>query len=600
MKRKIYNIIACMLTAAAFSLTGCNYLEPLPDGAYTDENIHLYPEIVRGFVDKAYMNSDMNPNSYTAHRYIYMTAATDEAIYRDEANTLARFANGDQPVSTLFADNWTNCYTGINYVNRFLKDREGINTRYMVNAQANARLQRELQGSAYGLRAWFHFTLLRIFGGKGENGELLGIPLRTEYTDISTIDPKTVERDSFDDCVAQIIADCDSAMVYLSESNRDYPDDDPQIIPVGGSARYGALDRVTMRTLKAMTYLLWASPAYNPNGDMSRYEKAAECAASVITHKIEREGGVLGKFSPTGGFLWTDPNTPEVIWNSHFAESSGLETTFYPQEFGGNATVVPTKNLVDRFPMANGYPITDPRSGYDEDHPFSGRDPRLYATIYYNGSRVVRNGSDVRYTFECATGQKDAPGGTATSPTSYYLKKFLYSAWDPYDTQVETGNHFVMRMRFTQVALIFAEAANKVGGPTDNRFGYTAKEVLGWLRARPTSDGRTGIGAAADPYLDECAASTEKFDALVKNEWRIETCFEGDSFYNIRRWATDVSEINGPVYGTVITDGGNGNYTYNDVVLRTNNYPSLWIPIPYSEIRKAPSLVQNEGWSKWK
>ncbi|MBR0299610.1 MAG: RagB/SusD family nutrient uptake outer membrane protein, partial [Bacteroidales bacterium] len=237
----------------------------------------------------------------------------------------------------------------------------------------------------------------------------------------------------------------------------------------------------------------------------------------------------------------------------------------------------------------------------DSDSPFSARDPRLYATVYYNGSKVIRNGSDVRYTFECATGGKDAPGGNATSPTSFYIKKFLYNAWDPYDTSISTGYHFVMRIRFTEIALIFAEAASRVTSPYDaSRFGYSARQVLGWLRSRPTEDGVPGVGAIADPYLDECAADADKFYELVKNEWRIETCFEGLSYYNVRRWAASVDEINVPIYGTVITDNGAGYFSYSDVVLRSNYYPSLWTPVPYSELRKAPSLVQNEGWRNWK
>lgn len=40
--------------------------------------------------------------------------------------------------------------------------------------------------------------------------------------------------------------------------------------------------------------------------------------------------------------------------------------------------------------MANGYPITDPRSGYDPQKPYDDRDPRFYAAIYYNGSSVLR------------------------------------------------------------------------------------------------------------------------------------------------------------------------------------------------------------------
>lgn len=33
--------------------------------------------------------------------------------------------------------------------------------------------------------------------------------------------------------------------------------------------------------MKAMAYLTWASPAFNPQGDVSRWEKAAEYAAEV-------------------------------------------------------------------------------------------------------------------------------------------------------------------------------------------------------------------------------------------------------------------------------------------------------------------------------
>lgn len=598
MKEFVRIIIVAVFIAVLF---GCNFLEPLPNGSYNEENMEDYPEILRGFVDKAYMNASMNPHSYTSDRYIFMTTATDEAIYSDNSIPIAKWADGDTKPSGLFASDWMNCYTGINYVNRFLRNREGYNTQYMVNREADLALRREMQGSAFGLRAWYHFSLLRIFGGKAEDGSLLGVPLRTEYTDLNEIETEIVTRDSFDDCIAQILADCDSALVYLNESNRDYPDDPSQVIFVSGAARYGALDRVAIYSLKAMTYLLWASPAFNPGKDMIRYRKAAECAAYVISHKIEREGAVLGKFSPTGGFRWTDPNSPEIIWCSPFVQSSNLETSFYPLEFGGRAAVVPTQNLVDRFPMANGYPITDSRSGYDPLKPFSGRDPRLYASIYFNGSKVVRNGDDVRYTFECATGGKDAPGSTYTSPTSYYIKKFLYNAWDPYDIQIQTGFHFVMRMRWTEVSLIFAEAASMVTSPEDaSIYGYSAKEVLGWIRKRPTEDGIPGIGSEGDPYLEECAAEPDKFYELVRNEWRIETCFEGLSFFNIRRWASDVSEINGPVYGAVITDSGNGAFSYGNRVLRNNRYPSLWVPIPYQEIRKAPGLIQNEGWENWK
>lgn len=157
---------------------------------------------------------------------------------------------------------------------------------------------------------------------------------------------------------------------------------------------------------------------------MSRYDKAARYAAAVIKHKLEVESTLTGGFDPTRGFSWHNVNSPEIIWPSEMRQSSNLETSFYPQQFGGSALVAPTQDLVDAFPMANGYPINDKRSNYDPTHPYEGRDPRFYATIFYNGAQVRRlnNASEVMYTFECANGGKDAPGSNEVSATGYYSK----------------------------------------------------------------------------------------------------------------------------------------------------------------------------------
>ena len=50
----------------------------------------------------------------------------------------------------------------------------------------------------------------------------------------------------------------------------------------------------------------------------------------------------------------------------------------FPPTFYGSGRINPTQNLVDAFPMANGYPIADKaNSGYSENAPYTGRDPRL-------------------------------------------------------------------------------------------------------------------------------------------------------------------------------------------------------------------------------
>jgi starch-binding outer membrane protein, SusD/RagB family len=107
-----------------------------------------------------------------------------------------------------------------------------------------------------------------------------------------------------------------------------------------------------------------------------------------------------------------------------------------------------------------------------------------------------------------------------------------------------------------------------------------------------------------DPYLD--AQTTEAaFDALVKNERRIETCFEGMRFYDLRRWTTDAdweNVINVPVHGAYITqvEGTPVTYTYNlNYLVENRNLPSPYNPIPYNEMMRMSNLIQNEGWPSW-
>lgn len=598
MKRKIYLLV---LSVTAGFMSACTFLDPLPNGSYNDENFELYPELLRGFVDVVY--NELLPETYLDNYYIPMSCATDDAIYSSPTAAWRIFSSGSaKMLSNPFDTKWRDNYRAINYLNMFLKNDRGYNTRYMVAEDSDLALRNCLQGSAYGLRAWMYFDLLRVFGGKAENGELLGVPILTEPTDPKTADASTIERATFDECAEQILKDCDSAYKYLPRNNRDYPGDPQQSIQITGSARYKSLDQIAIDGLRAMVYIFWASPAYNPENDMSRYDKAARYAAAVIKHKLEVESTLTGGFDPTRGFSWHNVNSPEIIWPSEMRQSSNLETSFYPQQFGGSALVAPTQDLVDAFPMANGYPINDKRSNYDPTHPYEGRDPRFYATIFYNGAQVRRlnNASEVMYTFECANGGKDAPGSNEVSATGYYIKKFIYRNWNTNDTTKELGYRCIHFMNWTKMCLIFAEAANKYVGPTDEgTYGYSARQAIAWLRNRPTNDDEPGLGTFGDPYLDECAAEATTFEGLVKNEWRVETCFEGDRYYNLRRWATDVSEINKPIHMAKISNQS-GLISYEYPVVETLKYPSLWAPIPYTEIRKCPKLLQNQGWETWK
>ena len=80
----------------------------------------------------------------------------------------------------------------------------------------------------------------------------------------------------------------------------------------------------------------------------------------------------------------------------------------------------------------------------------------------------------------------------------------------------------------------------------------------------------------------------------MRNERRIELCFEGERFFDLRRWADDVSALNGTVGMAVVGEG-----TYGSEPVENRVFASRWLPIPSTEMRRSPKLVQNEGWTAW-
>lgn len=582
-----------------------DFLDPYPNNDRSGEDIWNYQESVQGLVGKAYDNISRN---YNTNEGVYLDGATDDAVITSPIHAMRRLAAGTITTGQdPFLTYWNRNYQSIFLVNLFLKDDRGYNTRFLIDPEKNDVLRRRLKGEAFALRAWFQWDLLKKFGGKGTNGELLGFPIVTEPLDIAEKIDYT--RNSYDECVQQIIADCDSAYKYLLIANRDFLVTDPGNLLYLGGRNWGRMDGITTLAIKADVYLTWASPRFNPQNLVSRWDSAAANAKRVIDFKLTVDGGVTGGFNPVSAIDWSNPNSPEIILSArNIAADQTLELMFYPGGFQGNGVIGATQELVDDFPMANGYPITDPRSGYDPTQPYQGRDPRFYSTIFYNTATAQRNHTGaVMYTFEnWENGGKDAAGiRSNNSLTNYHIKKFIFMGYNRQDATLNRQPRSVFYYRWTDMVLAFAEAANRVVGPVDQaRYGMSAKTALQYLRARNTQAGSRGISpavpASADAYLEEVAGrGAEAFEQLVRTERRIETCFEGKRFFDIRRWSTDLSGINAIVNGVGVTKTSDSTFSYRKTPVETRSYTSAFLPIPYSEILRMSKLVQNEGWDGW-
>jgi starch-binding outer membrane protein, SusD/RagB family len=585
-------------------LTSCiNYLDPYPNGDRSFDDLWEYQGMVQGLVGQSY---DYMPRQYNDNEGVYFDGATDDAVLTSSTNDMRRLALGTLPTSRdPFVTFWDRDYKAIKLVNTFLKDRMGYKTRFLIDKHFNDLVKNRLQGEAFALRAWFYWDLLQKFGGMGTDGNLLGIPIILE-----PIDPDAganYARNSYDDCVRQIIKDCDSAYKYLPIAHRDF------LVPVtadrayAGGRYWGRWDGISTRALKAIVFLTWASPRFNPAGDVSRWDSAASNAKKVMDFKLTKDA-VTNGFNATNSVNWLNPNFPGIVISARYTNSSDvMERMFYPAGFQGNGEIGPSQELINAFGTSNGYPINDPsnRGGYQASNPYNNRDPRFYSMFFYNTAIAKRSLSpfETMYTFETFQGGKDQAGSSpSNSLTNYYVKKYVFMGLNWADNSINRQPHSKFFIRWDNMCLIFAEAANHVThNPNTALYGLTPKAALKYLRSRKTYDGLTPTFSVNDPYLDEVAGLGEvKFDELVKNERRIETCFEGTRFYDLRRWTTTLDALNTMVHGAKIQKNLDGTFTYNlQNEVERRIYNSAYLPIPYNEILRMGKLIQNEGWDNW-
>jgi hypothetical protein len=257
----------------------------------------------------------------------------------------------------------------------------------------------------------------------------------------------------------------------------------------------------------------------------------------------------------------------------------------FPPSLFGSGRTNPSQNLVDAFPMKNGYLIGHELSGYDPDNPYVDRDPRFYDYIIYNDA-VFKNTPISTY----IDATQDGINNLVTSTrTGYYLKKLMAEGVVLTPGGITTAGHTYALVRMTEVLLNYCEAANEAWGPDGdpNGYGFTARDRIAELRAR--------AGLTPDDYLASVSDPLE-FRELIRNERRLELCFEGFRFWDIRRW-DDQATMTQPVRGAFITFEVDSTYSYaySDVEKRIFSPTMIYGPVPYEETLKY-DLEQNAGW----
>jgi hypothetical protein len=250
--------------------------------------------------------------------------------------------------------------------------------------------------------------------------------------------------------------------------------------------------------------------------------------------------------------------------------------------------LAPTQELVNDYVMMNGDTITDAASGYDINNPYANRDPRMTATLVYNDYVWTNpDGSTQTIYIKPGTDPSSArlneyvPNGGFSSPTGYYYRKY----YDPTAAAGESSGLDLILIRYADVLLMYAEAENELGQTNAAIWNQT----IGALRIRAgfTDPGATSFNSAW---------SQSALRSIIRRERRCELALEGLRIFDIRRWKTAETVLNGYPHGAQY-----GEPTIDNGFIRlpprifdaSRNY--LW-PIPTYELEQNSQLTQNPNY----
>lgn len=474
------------------------------------------------------------PGGTTGRNVMYLSGMSDEAVARgDFKGQYDLFTRGLHSSAWGVAENiWKDDYIDIRRANRFLENVD----KCVMDEARKSRMKLE----ARALRAYYHMELMIYFGD---------IPLVTKTLSEEKGENK-MSRNKLAEVYSFVVSELKECAELLP---KDYTNDDQYRISSG-----------------VCNALLTRIGLYYHD-----FELAKESAWKIIdSKKYELHISSVKANSYGDLFNYNAELNKERIF---FVENgcSSAWTTFAPFGGGGESYVSPTNTVVDNYETRQGKVLNDlgPDSLaiYQKTPKYkNNRDPRLDASILANGDSFLGG-----YTLSPFTNPSDKIGEPKSTATGFWIKKYL----DVKDKQAKKGTLDFMIIRYAEIILSYAEALIE----TDDWNNPLVLKYINDVRDR------AGMPAATAVVYD----SKSKLTELIRRERQSELAFEGQRYFDIRRWKTVNTVMNGDVFGA-----------YNTVVkqfvkVQTRFYDperdSVW-PIPLKETNANENLEQNPNY----
>ena len=479
---------------------GCNPLNKKNLSSLGSDDVWSNPAVAEAYINDIYAN--FMPAPFTVGRI------TDETmvVNGEYAEALSAYLNG-----TLTSDSYNDFpYANIRKINIFLAEID--------KALFADEIKNSLKGQALFWRSWAYFRMVKAYGGV----ELILAPESP-----GDEDAVFVPRSKTSECIAQILKDVDEAIALLE--------------PV---STIGRIDKCVAMSFKGRVLLYWASPQFNRANDLSRWTDAYNANKDALSFLDAHGKGLYSNYKE----LWTDEMNKEVIMVKRFQypgfangySQACMRPLLYARGcVGGN---IPSLELVNAYPMKDGSKY-DPAT-MDYRKLFQNRDERFYASIAYNGADpflAEMFGKENMWTYFY-----DADGNAATGINGKEARAdnsenlFSHSGFYPAKmldrnitrTTVEDGQVDWIEIRYAEVLMNMAEAANEIENTSE------ALTVLYQIRERagiePGAGGKYGITAATVPDIRKA----------IMDERLVEFAFEGQRFWDLRRWRIYASTFN--------------------------------------------------------
>lgn len=463
-----------------------------------------------------------------------------------------------------------------------------------------------IKGQLLFLRAFFHQEILAAWGSIPFIEDVLvdefKLPRFGEYT---AKDGKTYY--GYQACALKIADDMQEAAELLPVAW----DND-----VANRGRCTALAALAYKT-RALVYA--ASPLMSEysgtsitdlkpavvNTDLMRMAAEAASAAIKMAEDNASIYGLLDWDHYTDMFYTVDGNTfpwsKETIWgkynnmkgNTFILNTIGRIHLPDNSVFGGNAVnCTPTQNYVDLFEMKDGSLY---KQEYDGQTYMDGnvqkckmwddRDPRFRRAIYVDRDNPGDTDATILHLYN---GGKTRNADNCQTP--YYIHKYWPWNCNKTDNGTEYNNMRMMvpLMRLAEVYLLYAEAvyqATQDANQSIGECGYTALQAVNKIRLRAGHVETTATGGAHGDFIK-----------MILNERAVEFCFEGQYWYDIRRYKIGET-MSKEAIQTLDFEKDWTKFTRRTLLNRTFDAPKhYWVPFPTDLTKMYPEFPQNVGW----